>query len=69
MARPRTQGPCKAAEVHRAKTHCPKGHPYDEANTYHFGPGKRWRACKACHVERARKWQIRRGAAQALAYF
>lgn len=31
-----------------AKTHCPKGHPYDEANTYRFGPDKRWRACIEC---------------------
>ena len=38
------------------KTHCPQGHPYDEANTY------RWRGhrlCRACHhkqsVESARR--------------
>lgn len=30
----------------RAKTHCPKGHPYDEANTYNTPDGKR--ACRAC---------------------
>ena len=32
----------------KAKTHCPKGHPYDEANT---GPGhgsSDWRVCRAC---------------------
>lgn len=28
-----------------AKTHCPKGHPYDEANTRHY---QGHRACRAC---------------------
>ena len=30
-----------------ARTHCPQGHPYDEANTY------RWRSVRACRVCRA----------------
>lgn len=34
------------------KTHCPKGHPYDEANTYVTKQGHR--LCRACHRERAR---------------
>lgn len=29
----------------RAKTHCPQGHPYDEANTY---IGRLGRSCRAC---------------------
>lgn len=29
------------------KTHCPKGHPYDEANTYHSRQGSR--VCRTCH--------------------
>ncbi|WP_326814076.1 HNH endonuclease signature motif containing protein [Streptomyces sp. NBC_01763] len=29
-----------------AKTHCPKGHPYDEANTYRFPDNRR--ACRIC---------------------
>ncbi len=29
------------------KTHCPKGHPYDEENTY-LSPGKNHRQCIAC---------------------
>lgn len=29
----------------RAKTHCPKGHPYDEENTYRH---KRGRGCRRC---------------------
>ncbi len=32
------------------KTHCPKGHPYDETNTHITKQG--WRICKACKRER-----------------
>ncbi|MFE0541064.1 HNH endonuclease signature motif containing protein [Streptomyces sp. NPDC058891] len=35
-----------------AKTHCPQGHPYDEANTYRFPDDRR--ACRTCtrvHVD------------------
>jgi hypothetical protein len=35
-----------------AKTHCPKGHPYDEANTKVDKRGRR--SCKECHRERNR---------------
>ena len=35
-----------------AKTHCPKGHPYDEENTTNRN-GRRH--CKACHAERMTK--------------
>jgi len=35
---------------HRAKTHCPQGHPYDAANTYLTREG--WRQC--CHCRNAR---------------
>lgn len=31
------------------RTHCPKGHPYDEANTYRRPDGRRGRDCRACH--------------------
>lgn len=31
-----------------AKTHCPKGHPYDEANTWIDGKGSR--SCKTCRA-------------------
>ena len=32
----------------RAKTHCPQGHPYDDANTYSYGSrgGRQCRTCK-----------------------
>lgn len=29
------------------KTHCPQGHPYDEANTY-VQPKTGWRQCRIC---------------------
>lgn len=44
----------------RAKTHCPKGHPYDADNTY-------WRAdfkgrnCRACGRENAARYRAQRG--------
>jgi len=39
----------------RAKTHCPKGHPYDEANTYVNDRGQR--SCKICTRERVKRWE------------
>lgn len=36
-----------------ARTHCPEGHPYDEANTYR--PPSGGRQCKACTVDRRRR--------------
>lgn len=35
----------------RAKTHCPQGHPYDDANTFTY---KNHRYCKECHRTRER---------------
>lgn len=37
------------AAAQREKTHCPQGHPYDEANTRRSGSGRRH--CKACARE------------------
>jgi hypothetical protein len=39
-------------DAQAAKTHCPKRHRYDEANTYRYKTG--WRACRACNRERQR---------------
>lgn len=36
-----------------AKTHCPKGHPYDDANTYHT-IDKVGRRCRRCGFDAAR---------------
>lgn len=38
--------PDSASTLNRAKTHCPQGHPYDEANTY-WAPGG-GRQCRGC---------------------
>jgi hypothetical protein len=35
---------------------CPRGHPYDYANTY-SRPGRNWRECRACKLEWA--WRNR----------
>jgi hypothetical protein len=43
------------AVLQRMKTHCPAGHPYDEANTYQY---KQKRQCRACKME----WKRRRAA-------
>lgn len=40
------------------KTHCPQGHPYDEANTYLRSGGGR--GCRACHREAARAQRQRK---------
>lgn len=37
----------------RAKTHCPQGHPYDEANTY-INP-RRQRVCRTCGRDKMRE--------------
>jgi hypothetical protein len=39
--------------AHKAKTHCPHGHPYDEENTHITKQGKR--VCKKCGYLRNRK--------------
>ena len=41
-----------APAANAAKTHCPKGHPYDEQNTRHTPQGGR--VCRACARERRR---------------
>lgn len=35
------------AAANLAKTHCPQGHPYDEANTQWYGGRRYCRGCKA----------------------
>lgn len=42
----------RAGEHERVKTSCPKGHAYDERNTYRNRRGKRF--CRACKNERER---------------
>ena len=52
------RGASFAAENAR-KTHCPRGHPYNVANTYIFN-AKGHRRCRACLAFRMRKWRSRR---------
>lgn len=41
-------------------THCPKGHPYDETNTYQNGVHRR---CRACGRAACLKWYYKKAAA------
>jgi hypothetical protein len=41
------------------KTHCPKGHPYDEENTYWY-PSGRQRGCRICRADLQREWRARK---------
>lgn len=48
---------------HRSKTHCPKGHPYDEINTGHYSDGKYTeRYCIICRNFGKREARRKRGA-------
>lgn len=52
---------------HVLKTHCPKGHPYDEQNTYHkykAETGRTGRECKQCRNALVRNWKRRKRAEQ-----
>lgn len=40
-----------------ARTHCPRGHPYDETNTRRDKLGRR--SCRTCTRERNREWHAR----------
>jgi hypothetical protein len=45
----------------KRKTHCPRNHPYDQANTLiWFDHGVPVRSCRACNRERAKKNYIPR---------
>ena len=41
----------RARNIDATKTHCPQGHPYDEANTY-INPKTGGRACRTCSKAR-----------------
>ena len=43
-----------ADKINSAKVACPRGHPYDEANTHMRSRGSR--ECRACNRERARRF-------------
>jgi hypothetical protein len=43
---------------HADRTHCPKGHPYDEENTY-INPKNGGRMCRICRREAVLAWKER----------
>lgn len=45
-----------ASKFQSSKTHCPSGHPYDEANTYKYA-GRRH--CRECARRHRREWYAR----------
>lgn len=45
----------ETGERNRAKTHCPQGHPYDDANTYRPPSHPDHRRCRRCNAERSTK--------------
>ena len=52
----RGDGPLVAGSWQRATTHCPKGHAYEDDNTYRGSGG---RACLICKKERAHESYLR----------
>ena len=59
---PKGQRGQNRAAIEVAKTHCPSGHPYDDANTYVNDRGHRW--CRACrrHNQNTRNQEARESA-------
>jgi hypothetical protein len=51
--------------VHARATHCPAGHPYDDANTYVNPRGSR--ECRTCHRIRSTEWARRKRESRAAA--
>lgn len=48
--------------IHGSKTHCVRGHAFDQANTY-IRPDNGTRQCRACSRDRDRQTRVARGAA------
>jgi hypothetical protein len=49
------KGRCRAGGHLRVRTHCPRGHAYDQANTMRTKTGGR--SCRACKVAATRAWR------------
>lgn len=43
-----------ASSINARKTHCPRGHQYDECNTWYAKNGSR--ICKSCNSARCKRW-------------
>lgn len=52
IAKGRSNFTAPTAKINKTKTHCPQGHPYDDANTYLYNGH---RMCKACMKDRNRQ--------------
>lgn len=49
----------RGGNAQRRKTHCPQGHPYNEANTYRPPSSPKARACWTCMTARNRQRHLR----------
>lgn len=56
----RGEGP---AAIEATRTHCPAGHPYDEANTIRIPSRPNARYCRACQRVHQRNYRARKAAA------
>lgn len=54
-------GPATTIARHRARTHCPQGHPYSGANLY-VHPKNGNRDCRACRRAASRRYRTKRRA-------
>ncbi len=45
-------------QYQESKTHCPKGHPYDDENTY-LRPDRPGRDCRLCRKEAYGRWLVK----------
>lgn len=52
------RSPTSMISINRAKTHCPRNHPYDAENTYINRKGSR--TCRECTREAVRKYRQRK---------
>lgn len=61
------RGFASAPFTQAAKTHCPQGHPYNEANTMHVGKGDRnHRKCRICQKAAIDRFYARKRLAAAI---
>ena len=52
------EGSTAPARLNAQKTHCPRGHPYDEENTYRDKRGFRY--CRICERDKTRRLRARK---------
>lgn len=55
------RSPNTPTSINAAKTHCDRGHPFNEANTvWHRSGGRARRTCRACAPRHTANWRARR---------